>query len=578
MAYDSQRRTLVLYGGLASGVAGATDVLERSETSDVWVPRAAAFNPSPQSGHAMAFDSGRGKTVLVDSRSNSVGLVNVYEWDGILGEWSALTFTSGPDPRLNPALVFDASRGKIILAGGEGQLDTWEFDGATWTRRADLPSSAGRDEHAAAFDPITGRVLAFGGLAGSSSPTRALVAFSGDQNQWAVVTPNLSPSPRVLAPIAFDEVGGRTILYGGGVVTRPGTVQAVSGVGYSFDGVAWSTLVASTPNGAPPTCWAAPLVYAPSRGSMILYGGQRGSTVSTAMRSVWELDLATMTWHDRTPQPTTPPGQRIAHAAAFDRVRGQMVVHGGVNESSVRLGDTWTYDPDAGTWAQAAGGGASPGIRTEAAMAFDEARGVVVLFGGVVGPSGQIYDETTWEWDGSAWRDATPPGPSPRGRRRATMVYDPDRRAVVLLGGNISLTGNNAPPLADVWEYDGTSWKPINQPGTALNPARWLANVTFDRARREIVHVGGQILRNGDTTTGQTWLGSLDCSEICLADYNGSGDAGDILDFLDFIADFSACDGQVVPCGQFGEPDFNGDGVIDILDLLDFLQAFDQGC
>lgn len=64
----------------------------------------------------------------------------------------------------------------------------------------------------------------------------------------------------------------------------------------------------------------------------------------------------------------------------------------------------------------------------------------------------------------------------------------------------------------------------------------------------------------------------------CPADYNGSGDAGDILDFLDFIADFSACDGQPAPCGQFGNPDINGDGVIDILDLLDFLQAFDQGC
>jgi hypothetical protein len=64
----------------------------------------------------------------------------------------------------------------------------------------------------------------------------------------------------------------------------------------------------------------------------------------------------------------------------------------------------------------------------------------------------------------------------------------------------------------------------------------------------------------------------------CIADYNGSGDAGDILDFLDFVADFDTCSGQTSPCGQFGDPDLNGDGVIDILDLLDFLQAFDQGC
>lgn len=64
----------------------------------------------------------------------------------------------------------------------------------------------------------------------------------------------------------------------------------------------------------------------------------------------------------------------------------------------------------------------------------------------------------------------------------------------------------------------------------------------------------------------------------CPADYNGTPDAGDILDFLDFITDFANCDGQAVPCGQFGNPDINGDTVVDILDLLEFLNAFSEGC
>lgn len=61
------------------------------------------------------------------------------------------------------------------------------------------------------------------------------------------------------------------------------------------------------------------------------------------------------------------------------------------------------------------------------------------------------------------------------------------------------------------------------------------------------------------------------------ADYNDDGVA-DILDILDFIADFDICAGLPAPCGVNGNPDFNSDGVIDILDLLDFISAFDSGC
>ncbi|MBX3361123.1 MAG: hypothetical protein KF705_06745, partial [Phycisphaeraceae bacterium] len=77
---------------------------------------------------------------------------------------------------------------------------------------------------------------------------------------------------------------------------------------------------------------------------------------------------------------------------------------------------------------------------------------------------------------------------------------------------------------------------------------------------------------------GIFFLDVSDCaSSNCEADYNSDTDV-DILDFLDFIDDFSSCDNQPSPCGQFGDPDVNGDGVIDILDFLDFLDAFGQGC
>ncbi|MBX3362270.1 MAG: hypothetical protein KF705_12655 [Phycisphaeraceae bacterium] len=60
------------------------------------------------------------------------------------------------------------------------------------------------------------------------------------------------------------------------------------------------------------------------------------------------------------------------------------------------------------------------------------------------------------------------------------------------------------------------------------------------------------------------------------ADVNGDGMV-DILDLLDFFGAFSACEGQAGPCfvGNVNA-DFNRDLIVDILDLLDFLQAFNE--
>jgi hypothetical protein len=75
---------------------------------------------------------------------------------------------------------------------------------------------------------------------------------------------------------------------------------------------------------------------------------------------------------------------------------------------------------------------------------------------------------------------------------------------------------------------------------------------------------------------GSAWIFSPVGS--CPADYNGTGDAGDSVDFLDFFDDFGVCDGEVVPCGTYGNPDINGDTFIDVLDFLDFLEGFSEGC
>lgn len=78
------------------------------------------------------------------------------------------------------------------------------------------------------------------------------------------------------------------------------------------------------------------------------------------------------------------------------------------------------------------------------------------------------------------------------------------------------------------------------------------------------------------TECGHVWSEAATLS-VCPANYNCDG-AIDILDFLDFFEDFSACDQLATPCGTRGEPDINGDAMVDILDLLEFLSSFGEGC
>jgi hypothetical protein len=64
-------------------------------------------------------------------------------------------------------------------------------------------------------------------------------------------------------------------------------------------------------------------------------------------------------------------------------------------------------------------------------MAYDAARGQVVLFGAAPG-----LTSDTWTWDGTDWTQHFP-AHSPSGRALMGMAYDAARDRVVLFGGTI---------------------------------------------------------------------------------------------------------------------------------------------
>jgi len=82
-------------------------------------------------------------------------------------------------------------------------------------------------------------------------------------------------------------------------------------------------------------------------------------------------------------------------------------------------------------------------------MAYDAARRQVVLFGGVNPNSGVLLNDT-WVWDGSNWTQKSPQT-SPPAREGHAMAYDIARGRVVLFGG-LDAKMNT---LNDTWLWDG---------------------------------------------------------------------------------------------------------------------------
>lgn len=178
------------------------------------------------------------------------------------------------------------------------------------------------------------------------------------------------------------------------------------------------------------------------------------------------------------------PPPRLDAAAAFDARRGVVVTFGGRTASSpnVPTGDTHEYGR--GSWRREPVR-TQPTPRFGHALAFDAARGVVVMFGGDV--SGGLLADT-WLYDGADWRRAPASGPAPRAGH--ALVHDARRGVVVLHGGRASPAGGPAlAPHADTWEWDGTTWRAVVLPDAPAGAAAWTG--AYDPVTAAIVFTDG---------------------------------------------------------------------------------------
>ncbi len=233
--------------------------------------------------------------------------------------------------------------------------------------------------------------------------------------------------------------------------------------------------------------------YIPSIQSVMVFGGEDGSGFpGSLLNDTWLWDGED--WIEQSPE--TSPGPRYKHAMAHDEGRNQMVLFGGITGPGSESSETWEWNPSTGNWSFKTASGPSP--RRGHAMAYHPEAdypgaigpGLVVLFGGRAVGESEAFDDM-WVFDGKEWIEVT--GSGPPGRYLHQMVYDEDREVLVLFGGTEI---GASEPFGDTWEWDGESWELVSTTGPS---ARFRHSMAYDTERQVTILYGGQ------PSTDDTW-------------------------------------------------------------------------
>ncbi len=346
------------------------------------------------------------------------------------------------------------------------------------------------------------------------------ISFAGECDRWTQPSA-WGSSGRTGHGMAYDAARRDAVLFGGGG-------EFVFGDTWTFDGQAWTQRF---PDHSPRARYNPSMTYDSLRGVVVLIGGTTQSDQAAFEHWEWNGEDWTL-----TAMPDVYPGTRFTSPIVFDSARSRIV--GYLAEDS-RF-ETWEFDGS--TWAQVSTTGPAT---YGAALVYDSARGVTVLFGN--------YHDTraeTWEWDGNSWAlRVVNQGPAPR--EEASMFFDGER--CVLFGGHYY-----EQYFADTWAWDGTSWTEITDTGPS---ARAGQICVFDEPRGQAILFGGN--SPSSPIPSDTWVFRLNLAGDLTAD--GDVDLGDL--------------GEVLSAyGRNAGGDTDGDGDTDLSDLGVVLSEFGQTC
>lgn len=336
-------------------------------------------------------------------------------------------------------------------------------------------------------------VLVAAGRAPAASPAGPVVS-------WSSASPASRPPALAYSAAAFDTRTSQLFLFGG--VTSDNTLSSATWI---WNGSTWSQAPAPPlqnghPLPQPAARELASMAYDPATDQLILFGG-RGAG-GALLDDTWAWNGS---WWNQLDTSGTSPSGREAAAMAFDG-SGDLLLFGGTGlgegaapttttslpapssapspaGAPTALGDTWQWTGN--TWVQAKVSG--PPARSGAVLAYDQAHGTTVLFGGEASPASAASAELlgdTWAWSGGKWTQESPSS-SPSPRFGAAGGDFPPAGGPLILGGE-----GSSGALSDAWVWTGVRWVKATVEGTV--PPQVGAAGAYDSSSQTMVFFGGE--------------------------------------------------------------------------------------
>jgi hypothetical protein len=265
LAYDIDRRELVLFGGIAqfgdeARYLGDTWTWDRSG----WTARHPRVSPPAVYGVGMAYDEARHEVVLFGGSNDHVVSDQTWTWDGT--DWTRRHPSTSPPPEFGGAMAYDPVRREVVLLQGNlfSPGTTWTWDGTDWTEESPSSTPSARVFSTSAFDVADGTFVVFGGGWSCGDLTCPLGdTWTWDGATWTEQHPQDHPSDRLSAAAAYDPNAGEIVLFGRGYYESPRDT-------WTWDGSNWSKL---EPLRSPPRRSGAGMAYDPDLGKVVLFGG-----------------------------------------------------------------------------------------------------------------------------------------------------------------------------------------------------------------------------------------------------------------------------------------------------------------
>jgi len=229
------------------------------------------------------------------------------------------------------------------------------------------------------------------------------------------------------------------------------------------------------------------------------------------MLAVWALGFSTpvfsqpLSYSLLSASSATQPSPRFDGTIAYDPLGRQVFLFGG--QDTQPRNDLWAFSLASRQWTEIQVLGARPAARFGHTLIFDPQRRRLVLFGGQAG--GFFSDVWAYDVASGGWQQLAADDAGPSRRYAHSAIYEPVRDRLVISHGF-----TNAGRFDDTWAFDfsNNSWRNLSPSGT--RPLRrCLHHAAYDAANGQMYLYGGCASGFGPCPLGDLWSFDLNTNQ-----------------------------------------------------------------